>query len=975
MKILKYLLFLNICIVFSQNETVSSGRKGTQKVSAPPTSESGTLQLPVITLPSPTAFQMTRYGNVSVNESSGKISPSVPLYTYQAGRLQLPMSMSYQGNGVKVDQAASWTGINWNLQCGGVITRVVRDQDDLMTSQTRYTYDQLHNMDLTPGSSDIELLKQFITNTGKDSEVDMFNYSFPGYSGSFYLTDDGAGGFEAHLTRNDKALKIEIYGPPVDNLNITQGYKREIKITTPEGVAYYFGGLHASEQSRSKYMQSGSYGVFYAQTGFYLSRIEHPLGDEIYFDYESKNYAIKTATSESYTKEVSNSNGCGPSMPSNTLKTDVLNNDIVDGQFLSKVYSNKNDYEIVFGASNESVSNTNYTKKLTSISVRNKNDITDRIKQVNLSYSTFSSRFFLNKVSFGDGTSYEMDYNDAGALPNRLNFDQDHLGYFNNKGNIRLLPQTNSPYFANIYNTLADKSPSFINASKGVMTKLTYPTGGYTKFEYESDDNGYGIRVNKVADHSLHLDGASTHHVEINIRLYEYLSSNMSSSITPRYLYPSKSITCCGTQNTEVNFTNLTSSSINSIYTQSNNERTYKKVRISYFKDLENNGYVEKEFINNVDPLPLNMSPYGTDGIDEFKLPNSRENKFVINGTLLNEKVFSKLATGPNDYRVVSETINEYTTDFETTNVTNNSRSIIYQRCGTYNHSKDLDGLYLGIYKTYSCNIALASTLTKTYNYNVNASLPPEVITAEKSYEYSQYPGLPTKIITKTSEDTVLHSTEYVYPSLGADASYGAVDKLLLNNQISSPIKTTSSLNNGGVIEELSTVQQVYANFNSINSGSNALLSKVMSLKGVASSSNALKDRILYHDYDYEGNPIELSKAYGTKIVYLWGYNKTMPIAKIVNVDFTDIATQLGMTKAQVLNLNETNMDVINGLRATLPNAVISTYTYKPLVGIVTAIDPRGKIITYDYDEFHRLKYVKDNEGNILNAYEYNYNN
>ena len=63
-------------------------------------------------------------------------------------------------------------------------------------------------------------------------------------------------------------------------------------------------------------------------------------------------------------------------------------------------------------------------------------------------------------------------------------------------------------------------------------------------------------------------------------------------------------------------------------------------------------------------------------------------------------------------------------------------------------------GLYLGLYKTYSCKIALKSTLKKTYNYEVNASgivQPPEIIITEKSYEYGQYSGLPTKITTKTS--------------------------------------------------------------------------------------------------------------------------------------------------------------------------------------------------------------------------------
>src|SRR5690554_2949934 len=129
----------------------------------------GITELPSLVPPSPTAFQMTRYGDVPINESTGNISPSIPIYTYKAGRLELPISMSFQGNGVKVDQAATWTGINWNLNAGGVITRVVRDKDDLNLIGPRetYSYSELNNYD----TSDIDkkiAMNSFISSTIRD---------------------------------------------------------------------------------------------------------------------------------------------------------------------------------------------------------------------------------------------------------------------------------------------------------------------------------------------------------------------------------------------------------------------------------------------------------------------------------------------------------------------------------------------------------------------------------------------------------------------------------------------------------------------------------------------------------------------------------------------------------------------------------------------------------------------------------------
>lgn len=96
-------------------------------------------ELPKIIPPSPTAFELTKYGNTAVNESIGEISPSIPLYNFKSGSLSVPISLSYAGAGVKVNQMSSWTGINWNLRAGGVITRSVRDRADEVGNRKFYS--------------------------------------------------------------------------------------------------------------------------------------------------------------------------------------------------------------------------------------------------------------------------------------------------------------------------------------------------------------------------------------------------------------------------------------------------------------------------------------------------------------------------------------------------------------------------------------------------------------------------------------------------------------------------------------------------------------------------------------------------------------------------------------------------------------------------------------------------------------------
>ena len=54
---------------------------------------------------------------------------------------------------------------------------------------------------------------------------------------------------------------------------------------------------------------------------------------------------------------------------------------------------------------------------------------------------------------------------------------------------------------------------------------------------------------------------------------------------------------------------------------------------------------------------------------------------------------------------------------------------------------------------------------------------------------------------------------------------------------------------------------------------------------------------------------------------------------------------------------------------------MITTLTYKPLLGVSTVTDPKGDTQTYHYDSFNRLQFVKDSNGNILSENTYHYNN
>lgn len=73
---------------------------------------------------SPNAASLGEYGKFDVSLFTGAPNIEIPLYEFPIGDHKLPISVFYNINGIKPDQRPGWLGVGWNLNCGGVITRV-----------------------------------------------------------------------------------------------------------------------------------------------------------------------------------------------------------------------------------------------------------------------------------------------------------------------------------------------------------------------------------------------------------------------------------------------------------------------------------------------------------------------------------------------------------------------------------------------------------------------------------------------------------------------------------------------------------------------------------------------------------------------------------------------------------------------------------------------------------------------------------
>ncbi|MBQ4805412.1 RHS repeat protein [Aquimarina sp. MMG015] len=227
-----------------------------------------------------------------------------------------------------------------------------------------------------------------------------------------------------------------------------------------------------------------------------------------------------------------------------------------------------------------------------------------------------------------------------------------------------------------------------------------------------------------------------------------------------------------------------------------------------------------------------------------------------------------------------------------------------------------------------------------------------------KNYNYSNPQGhiQEQEVIDSRNES---YKTSYEYPyTLNSTIN----NDLIIKNRVATPLKITVTKNDF----PLSNQETSYREWSS----------NIISPEYIKSSKNenVLENRLQYYDYDDQGNPLEVSKADGAHISYIWGYNKQYPVAKVENATRAEIEALSGF--GADFHTGSGGLTAVQETRLrSLPNAMVSTYLYEPLIGVTSMTDPRGYTMTYHYDEFNRLKFVKDADGNLVSENQYNYKN
>jgi YD repeat-containing protein len=263
---------------------------------------------------------------------------------------------------------------------------------------------------------------------------------------------------------------------------------------------------------------------------------------------------------------------------------------------------------------------------------------------------------------------------------------------------------------------------------------------------------------------------------------------------------------------------------------------------------------------------------------------------------------------------------------------------------------------------------------SKTENEETITKLEDKDFITTTAYTYN--PSL-QKLKEQTSQSTnKVERHVFFYPEDYAQLTgltldeISAYQNLVSDHRISEPIQNQLYIKTGTAAEKLKTTKRItYAN--TIATSNQTLQAAV----AMAKNNQALQTEVGFDKYDDKGNILQYKKTGGITTSFIWSYDKMYPVAKVENATFLEISVALGITETALKNFSTGSLNTLNNLRAALPNAMVSTYIYNPLVGKISETDPKGYTIYYEYDAFDRLQFIKDTEGNLVSERKYNYKN
>ncbi|MCJ7932452.1 MAG: hypothetical protein MUW56_02145 [Chryseobacterium sp.] len=224
------------------------------------------------------AYAMDKVGKLAVDMFRGKANINIPFYTVIVDGVSIPVSLSYNTGGIKLNEVASTTGLGWSLNIPSSISQNIMDKDD--KKSLMYTKDiNVVNANIrSVGMYDNDIRQMIDDHYGGvyDTRPDIFNYSLPFGGGSFIFNNDTG------------------YTIPHEDLLITgTNNKKNIKVVNTDGTSYFLSLKNSTLVNSGIPGDTGSG----SETLYQIDSIKTINNKKILFEYAKQySYQEKTIT-------------------------------------------------------------------------------------------------------------------------------------------------------------------------------------------------------------------------------------------------------------------------------------------------------------------------------------------------------------------------------------------------------------------------------------------------------------------------------------------------------------------------------------------------------------------------------------------------------------------------------------------------------------------------------------------------------
>ena len=468
--------------------------------------------------PTPKALEMTRFGHMPPDLNSGIYSYDIPIYTYEDKDFNIPVSLHYSSSGFQPAKMSDEAGLHWTLMAGGAITREIVGIDDfginglagcgvvvddsLMyrliqpANTNHYFFCYNNNNDNTPS----------IHSHSEECSSDRYHFSFPGHSGSFVMNHTGSG-FIVYGTEDGRGLYSVTY----------ESGSKSFTIKTGDGYSYRFGHGEVDSSPLAREINWSREAVYGGESPsqmqdenthvvtWLLDRITAPNGNTVSFKYESArtNHDIPT---DGLDDVITTFSRCAVyQRPAETGSDYYKRASLTYTSYLKQIIVNKplnsgETFEIDFHWKRESTREVGNSDlpcyedlvvsrcHLDTVTVKAGNRV---LRRAILGYTPSGTRPLLTEVGISGLGSYSMEYwtNPSTPLPGILCNGLDFWGYYNGQENLgdSFICPMGIDENLDEYISSGGMDPSWTHARLGTLKRITYPTGGWTEIEYESN--------------------------------------------------------------------------------------------------------------------------------------------------------------------------------------------------------------------------------------------------------------------------------------------------------------------------------------------------------------------------------------------------------------------------------------------------------------------------------------------------------